>query len=372
MTPISRRWIVLLVIVGLVLGALGVGLWMTRGAGGRERIVDLFEVFPAEDRLELKPAEFRTSPAGGTTRSRRRCPPCCAPAPGSPRSPTASRWAARGPAGSPPARPRTGGRPAPRRPASPPGDRAAVRRFFESRFRPWSVRNHRNPVGLFTGYYEPLLHGSRKRHGALHRAALRPPAGAGDGRPRPLPRRPQGEADRRQGGGRRARALPGPQGDRRRRPRRPQAGDRLGGRPGRGLLPPGPGLRPRPARGGGRDADRLRGAERPRLLVDRQGPDPARRPARRHGLDADHPRLAQGPPRPDRRACWRRTPRTSSSRRPRRGEARARWAPKGCRSPPAARWRSISATCPSASPSGSPAACPRRARAIPTGGSTAS
>jgi membrane-bound lytic murein transglycosylase A len=48
----------------------------------------------------------------------------------------------------------------------PPNDRAAARRFLESRFRPWSVRNHSNPVGLFTGYYEPLLHGSRKRHGS--------------------------------------------------------------------------------------------------------------------------------------------------------------------------------------------------------------
>jgi membrane-bound lytic murein transglycosylase A len=47
----------------------------------------------------------------------------------------------------------------------PAGDRAAARRFFETTFRPWSVRNHHNPIGLFTGYYEPLLHGSRKRHG---------------------------------------------------------------------------------------------------------------------------------------------------------------------------------------------------------------
>src|SRR4029077_10489809 len=50
-------------------------------------------------------------------------------------------------------------------PRLPPGARAAARRFFESRFRPWSARNHRNPIGLFTGYYEPLLHGSRRRHG---------------------------------------------------------------------------------------------------------------------------------------------------------------------------------------------------------------
>ena len=78
---------------------------------------------------------------------------------------TALRPAGTGAAAGSPARRRTGGRPARRRRRLPPGDRAAARRFFETRFRPWSARNHRNPIGLFTGYYEPLLHGSRRRHG---------------------------------------------------------------------------------------------------------------------------------------------------------------------------------------------------------------
>ncbi|HEX2252274.1 MAG TPA: MltA domain-containing protein [Thermoanaerobaculia bacterium] len=44
-------------------------------------------------------------------------------------------------------------------------DAAAVRAFFASRFRPLAVANHADPVGLFTGYYEPTLHGSRRRGG---------------------------------------------------------------------------------------------------------------------------------------------------------------------------------------------------------------
>jgi membrane-bound lytic murein transglycosylase A len=40
---------------------------------------------------------------------------------------------------------------------------AAVRDFLERRFRVFEVANSERPVGLFTGYYEPLLHGSRAR-----------------------------------------------------------------------------------------------------------------------------------------------------------------------------------------------------------------
>lgn len=55
----------------------------------------------------------------------------------------------------------------------------AARTFFESRFQPFAAfagRAGRQSEGLFTGYYEPLLHGSRKRSGRyrvpLH---VRPP-----------------------------------------------------------------------------------------------------------------------------------------------------------------------------------------------------
>ena len=47
----------------------------------------------------------------------------------------------------------------------PAGDGAAFRAFLEERFQPWAVANWRRREGLFTGYYEPLLHGSRRRRG---------------------------------------------------------------------------------------------------------------------------------------------------------------------------------------------------------------
>jgi membrane-bound lytic murein transglycosylase A len=55
-------------------------------------------------------------------------------------------------------------------------DHAGARAFFESEFVPFLAMNHGDPIGRFTGYYEPLLRGSRRRHGKfrvpLHR---RPP-----------------------------------------------------------------------------------------------------------------------------------------------------------------------------------------------------
>lgn len=45
----------------------------------------------------------------------------------------------------------------------PPGDGAAARGFFERRFRPVQVFNNDRPTGLFTGYYEAELKGSRAR-----------------------------------------------------------------------------------------------------------------------------------------------------------------------------------------------------------------
>lgn len=42
-----------------------------------------------------------------------------------------------------------------------PGDRAGARAFFEAAFTPVAASNHGERTGLFTGYYEPTLHGSR-------------------------------------------------------------------------------------------------------------------------------------------------------------------------------------------------------------------
>ncbi|HNQ58134.1 MAG TPA: murein transglycosylase A [Candidatus Desulfobacillus denitrificans] len=45
-----------------------------------------------------------------------------------------------------------------------PAENAALRAFFETRFRPWRVVNPDGSTeGLVTGYYEPLLRGSRER-----------------------------------------------------------------------------------------------------------------------------------------------------------------------------------------------------------------
>lgn len=45
------------------------------------------------------------------------------------------------------------------------GDPAAVRRYFETWFEPFAVTGAGGAEGLFTGYYEPLLEGSRERTG---------------------------------------------------------------------------------------------------------------------------------------------------------------------------------------------------------------
>lgn len=42
----------------------------------------------------------------------------------------------------------------------------AVRAFLADNLRPWAATDGGDPGGLFTGYYEPTLHGSRRRGGA--------------------------------------------------------------------------------------------------------------------------------------------------------------------------------------------------------------
>lgn len=41
----------------------------------------------------------------------------------------------------------------------------AARRFFETNFQPFAITDDGDPEGLFTGYYEPLLHGARAPSG---------------------------------------------------------------------------------------------------------------------------------------------------------------------------------------------------------------
>lgn len=55
-------------------------------------------------------------------------------------------------------------------------DSVAIRNFFESRFVPHQVRNPDGSVsGTVTGYYEPLLRGSRTRGGLFQTPLYRPP-----------------------------------------------------------------------------------------------------------------------------------------------------------------------------------------------------
>ncbi len=52
---------------------------------------------------------------------------------------------------------------------------AGARAFFEQNFTPAAARNNDNEIGLFTGYYEPELNGSRKKHGAFQTPLLAKP-----------------------------------------------------------------------------------------------------------------------------------------------------------------------------------------------------
>ena len=59
--------------------------------------------------------------------------------------------------------------------AVPPGDDAATRRFFETSFVPLSVNDYGASEGLFTGYYEIELDGSRRRQGRYQTPIYRRP-----------------------------------------------------------------------------------------------------------------------------------------------------------------------------------------------------
>lgn len=144
-----RSIIVLIILTVLILAALGVRVWLVRSPSAAEAFAGLFEAFPAGDRLVLKPADFKVLPGWGADALEEAVPVFLR----SCRALTANSgdWQASCDAAA----------------KVPVGDRAAARRFFEGNFRPWSVRNQRIPVGLFTGYYEPLLQGSRKQHGSF-------------------------------------------------------------------------------------------------------------------------------------------------------------------------------------------------------------
>lgn len=60
----------------------------------------------------------------------------------------------------------------------PVGDDAAARRFFETWFVPFAIADYGEPQGLFTGYFEIELRGSRRRHGPYQTPLYRRPPAA--------------------------------------------------------------------------------------------------------------------------------------------------------------------------------------------------
>ncbi|OHC75749.1 MAG: murein transglycosylase [Rhodospirillales bacterium RIFCSPLOWO2_12_FULL_58_28] len=60
----------------------------------------------------------------------------------------------------------------------PEGDSRAARSYFETWFTPFLAADRENPQGLFTGYYEAELHGSRTRHGRYQTPVYSLPAKA--------------------------------------------------------------------------------------------------------------------------------------------------------------------------------------------------
>ena len=56
-----------------------------------------------------------------------------------------------------------------------PAEDAAARAFFTAQFTPYLAGNNNESDGLFTGYYEPLLHGARRRGGNYQTPLLKRP-----------------------------------------------------------------------------------------------------------------------------------------------------------------------------------------------------
>jgi membrane-bound lytic murein transglycosylase A len=65
--------------------------------------------------------------------------------------------------------------------AAPPGDDSAARHFFETSFVPHSVADYGQEDGLFTGYFEIELNGSRRREGRYQTPIYQRPPELGSG-----------------------------------------------------------------------------------------------------------------------------------------------------------------------------------------------
>ncbi|HYG63267.1 MAG TPA: MltA domain-containing protein [Thermoanaerobaculia bacterium] len=172
----NRRVAILLTLAALVLA--GLGLWIRFRSGDGEDLAGILGEIrePAEDRLELRPARFADLPGWGEDAIAEALPALLRSCGRIANLPDGASMAPRqeglGFAGTAadwkPACAEAAGLPA--------GDHAAARAFFERRFRPMAATNNGHPLGLFTGYYEPLLQGSRTRGGRFTVPLyLRPP-----------------------------------------------------------------------------------------------------------------------------------------------------------------------------------------------------
>lgn len=167
--PMSRAVVALVAVLILVIALLSAAVWVLLDRGPEEAPAPPVEVAPppepAPDALVLQPAAFTDLPGWRDDRVAEVVPALLASCDAFARRPADAVVAARGAEGI------TAGEMALWREICaaarllPAGDDAAARALFERRFRPWQVTNHGEPGGLFTGYYEPSLRGSRRRGG---------------------------------------------------------------------------------------------------------------------------------------------------------------------------------------------------------------
>lgn len=157
----SRRILTLFVIVFLVLSGLGLWFWYAIESDDLPDLSDLIPGPPAEDRLVLEPARFAELPGWGEDAVAEALPALLRSCRRISRLPDAAGMGGAGFAG-------TAGDWKPVCAAAaqvPAGDSGAARAFFEAHLQPAAATNDGRALGLFTGYYEPLLHGSRRRGG---------------------------------------------------------------------------------------------------------------------------------------------------------------------------------------------------------------
>jgi membrane-bound lytic murein transglycosylase A len=156
-----RRILTLFLIVFLVLSGLGLWFWYTIESDDLPELSDLIRIEPEEDRLVLEPARFEDLRGWGEDAVAEALPALLRSCERISNRPDGAEMGGAGFAG-------TAGDWKPVCAAAarvPAGDSAAVRAFFEAHLTPAAVTNNGRDLGLFTGYYEPLLHGSRKRGG---------------------------------------------------------------------------------------------------------------------------------------------------------------------------------------------------------------